>query len=76
MTDIIAGYLVWVPGLKGFTAQKWLPGFQPAHDAPAPVARYPLNAEQFSMKLAILEQWFAPPPETEEPKVKLEASSA
>lgn len=66
MTEPIAGYLVWTKGLKGFTAQKQPLGYERPRDEPEPVARIPLNAEQFSMRIAILEIRFPCPARLED----------
>jgi hypothetical protein len=63
MSEIV-GEFVWIegPNGKGPVAEKW-----PLHPIEATIrdkvvlARYPLNLEQFSMKLAILEQRFPAP---------------
>lgn len=70
MTDTIAGHLVWLKGLKGFRAEKHPAGYQPPKDAPEPVARFPLNAEQYGMSILILEQRFAVPARLENEKAE------
>lgn len=60
----ITGYLVWLPGLRGYVAQKWPAGFVRPHDMPEPVARFPLGPAEYRLTIAILEQRYAPPPET------------
>lgn len=72
----IAGHLVWTKGLKGFVCEKRPAGYQPRTEEPPVVASYPLSADLYAMSLLKLEQRFAPPPETHEPKVKLESAGS
>lgn len=61
----IAGHLVWVKTPRGPRCEKW-PADMARRDekdpsAPVVLKEYPLNAEQFTMKLSILEQRFPAP---------------
>lgn len=62
----VAGHLVWHRGMKGFVPSKRPAGYQPTSGEAEPVAVYPLNAEQYGMSIAILEQRFPPPRPPEE----------
>lgn len=69
------GFFEWRKGMRGFVASKRSADRPQAKDEAPPVASYPLNAEQFGMSIAILEQRFLPPKEAPVEKVKLEAQS-
>lgn len=60
----IAGVLVWIegPNGKGPVAEKWpINPIDATKRDKVVLARHPLNPDQYSMKLAILEQRFPPP---------------
>lgn len=56
--EMIAGYLVWRKGLKGFVAEKHPASYQPPRDEPPPVDRYELGTDVYQMSILILEQRF------------------
>ena len=58
----IAGWFVWVKGLRGAVAEKW------ALDMPlgsrkdkVVLAQHELTADEFALRIAILEQRYPPP---------------
>jgi hypothetical protein len=62
----IAGHIVWLRGLRGFYAEKRPADYLPRmtkEENKEPVAIYPLGAEEYALKLSILEQRYPPPKE-------------
>lgn len=74
---MIEGFLIWKRGARGWICEKWPASYQPPHDAAEVVARYPLNADEYALKIAILEVRYPPPSEAlPEKVVKLEGARA
>lgn len=62
----VAGVFEWHRSQRGFVPSKRAADRPPSKGEPEPVAVYPLNAEQFGMAIAILEQRVPPPRPSEE----------